>query len=144
MNNVKHNESADWIQKVAEEIQGNRQQNIEITPTTIKERIRKMANWKTPGFDGVHGYWIEMLVSMQERITFHMLSCISRGEVPDWKKTGGAVLLMKDKSKRNQVSNDNPITCLPLIWKLFIGIEADEIYNNLEKNDLLLEEQKGL
>ena len=77
MNNVKHNESADWIQKVAEEIQGNRQQNIEITPTTIKERIRKMANWKTPGFDGVHGYWIKMLVSMQERITFHMLSCIS-------------------------------------------------------------------
>ena len=144
MNNVKHNESADWIQKVAEEIQGNRQQNIEITPTTIKERIRKMANWKTPGFDGVHGYWIKMLVSMQERITCHMLSCISRGEVPDWTKTGGAVLLMKDKSKRNQVSNDNPITCLPLIWKLFIGIEADEIYNNLEKNDLLLEEQKGL
>ena len=144
MNNVKHNESADWIQKVAEEIQGNRQQNIEITPTTIKERIQKMANWKTPGSDGVHGYWIKMLVSMQERITFHMLSCISRGEVPDWTKTGGAVLLMKDKSKRNQVSNDNPITCLPLIWKLFIGIEADEIYNNLEKNDLLLEEQKGL
>ena len=30
------------------------------------------------------------------------------------------------------------------MWKLFIGIEADEIYNNLEKNDLLLEEQKGL
>ena len=144
MNNVKHNESADWIQKVAEEIQGNRQQNIEITPTTIKERIRKMANWKTPGSDGVHGYWIKMLVSMQERITFHMLSCITRGEVPDWTKTGGAVLLMKDKSKRNQVSNDNPITCLPLMWKLFIGIEADEIYNNLEKNDLLLEEQKGL
>ena len=144
MNNVKHNESADWIQKVAEEIQGNRQQNIEITPTTIKERIRKMANWKTPGFDGVHGYWIKMLVSMQERITFHMLSCISRGEVPDWTKTGGAVLLMKDKSKRNQVSNDNPITCLPIRWKLFIGILADEIYNNLEKNDLLLEEQKGL
>ena len=144
MNNVKHNESADWIQKVAEEIQGNRQQNIEITPTTIKERIRKMANWKTPGFDGVHGYWIKMLVSMQERITFHLLSCISRGEVPDWTKTGGAVLLMKDKSKRNQVSNDNPITCLPLMWKLFIGILADEIYNNLEKNDLLLEEQKGL
>ena len=144
MNNVKHNESADWIQKVAEEIQGNRQQNIEITPTTIKERIQKMANWKTPGSDGVHGYWIKMLVSMQERITFHMLSCITRGEVPDWTKTGGAVLLMKDKSKRNQVSNDNPITCLPLMWKLFIGILADEIYNNLEKNDLLLEEQKGL
>ena len=144
MNNVKHNESADWIQKVAEEIQGNRQQNIETIPTKIKERIRKMANWKTPGSDRVHGCWINMLVSMQVKITFHLLSCITRGEVPDWMKTGRAVLLLKDKSKRNQVSNDNPITCLPIRWKLFIGILADEIYNNLEKNDLLLEEQKGL
>ena len=33
-------------------MQGNKQHNIEITPTKIKERIRKMANWKTPGPDG--------------------------------------------------------------------------------------------
>ena len=33
---VKHNEIADWIQKVAEELQSNMQQNIEITPTKIK------------------------------------------------------------------------------------------------------------
>ena len=42
--NVKHNESADWIQKVAEEMHGNKQQNIDITPTKIKERIGTMAN----------------------------------------------------------------------------------------------------
>ena len=54
-NEVKHNESADWIQKVAEEMQRNKQQNIEITPTNIK-KIRKMANCQSPGSDGVHGY----------------------------------------------------------------------------------------
>ena len=69
---VKRKESADWIQKVAEKLQSNKEQNIEITPTKIKERIRKMANWKTPGPDGVHDYWIKMLVSMQERITFYL------------------------------------------------------------------------
>ena len=37
---IRYNESADWIQKVAEEMQGNKQQNIEITLTEIKERIR--------------------------------------------------------------------------------------------------------
>ena len=36
---VKHNESADWIQKAAEEMQGNKAQNIEISPTKLKERI---------------------------------------------------------------------------------------------------------
>ena len=34
---VKHNESAVWIQKVEEELQSKKQQNIEITPTNIKE-----------------------------------------------------------------------------------------------------------
>ena len=35
---VKHNEKADWVQKKAEEMQGNKQQNIEITPTKIKQK----------------------------------------------------------------------------------------------------------
>ena len=69
---VKYNESVDWIQKVEEEMQGNKQRNVEITLTRIKESIRKMANWKAPGPDGVHGCWIKMLVSMQERIVFHL------------------------------------------------------------------------
>ena len=40
---VKHNQSVDWIEEVTEERQSNKQQNIEIAPTKIKERIRKMA-----------------------------------------------------------------------------------------------------
>ena len=140
---VKHNEIAHWIQRAAEEIQGNKQQNIEIIPTEIKERIRKMASWKTPGFDCVHSSWIKMLVSMQERITFHLQSCITRGKVSDWVTTGGTVLLLKDKSKGNEMSNYRPITCLQLTWKLLTATVADGICNHLEENDLLLEEQKG-
>ena len=29
------------------------------------------------------------------------------------------------------------------MWKLLTGIVADEIYNHLEEEDLVLEEQKG-
>ena len=141
--NVKHNESTDWIQNVAEENQGNKQQNIDIAPTKIKERIRKMTNWKVPGPDGVHGYWIKMLVSMQERIALHLQSCITRGKVPEWMKNGRIVLLLKGKGKGNEVSNYRSITCLPLMWKLITGIVTDEIYNHQEENYLLPEEQKG-
>ena len=42
--NVKDNKNADGIQKVAEEMHGNKQHNIDITPTKIKERIGTMAN----------------------------------------------------------------------------------------------------
>ena len=107
-----------------------------------KAKICKMANWKAPEFDGVHRYWIKMLVLMQERIEFHLHSCITRGKLPDWMTSGRAVSLLKDKSKGNKVSNYRTITCLRLVWKLITGISADEIYNHLEENDLLPEEQK--
>ena len=98
-----------------------------------------MANWKAPGPGGVHGYWIKMLASMQERIAFHLQSCITRGEVPGWMTTSQTVLLLKYKSKGNEVSNYRPTTRLPLMWKLLAGIIADEIYNHLEDNYLLPE-----
>ena len=84
-----------------------------------------MANCKAPGPDGVHGYWIKMLVSMQERLAFHLQSCIARVEVPDWMTVSWTVLLLKDKSKLNEVSKYRPITCLPLMWKLLKAIIAD-------------------
>ena len=57
--------------------------------------------------------------------------------------TGRTILLLKYKSKRNEVSNHRPITLLPLMWKLITGIVADEIYNHLEEIGLFPEEQKG-
>ena len=43
------------------------------------------------------------------------------------------MLVVKDKEKGGDVSNFKPITCLPLIWKLFIGVLADTIYEHLER-----------
>ena len=51
--NVKHNESADWIQNVAEEMHGNNQQNIDIMLTKIKEFVK----WQT-------GRPLDLMVSM--------------------------------------------------------------------------------
>ena len=79
---------------------------------------------------------------MQEEIEFHLESCITRGEVQDAMTTGRTLLLLKDRSKGNEVSNYRPINCLPLKWKLLTGIVADQIYNYLEENDLLPEGQK--
>ena len=102
---VKHNKSKDWILKVAGEMQGKNQHNIEITPIKVKERIPKLTNWKTPGPDGVKGYWIKMFASKQERKTFHLKSCVTISELPYWMTTVRIVLLLKDKSKGNEVSN---------------------------------------
>ena len=44
--------------------------------------------------------------------------------------------------KGNIASNDRPITCLPLMWKLLSGVIADQIYGHLDQQKLLPEEQK--
>ena len=53
------------------------------------------------------------------------------------------MLIQKDETKRNIVSNDRPITRLPLVWMLLTGILTNEIYDYLEKKKLFPEEEKG-
>ena len=63
--------------------------------------------------------------------------------LPEWMTHGHTVLCQKDPTKGNAAGNYRPITCLPLMWKLFTGMIAEETYDYLEKMKLLPEEQKG-
>ena len=53
------------------------------------------------------------------------------------------MLCQKDITKGNAVNNYRPISCLPMMWKLFTCIMSDYLYDFLEKENLLPEEQKG-
>ena len=57
--------------------------------------------------------------------------------------TGKTLLCVKEFEKGNAVVNFRPITCLPLLWKLLIGILAEELYEHLDQPNILLLEQKG-
>ena len=63
--------------------------------------------------------------------------------MPSWLTRGRTSLLQKHKSKGNIASNYRPITCLPLMWKLFTGVISDQIYAHLDQEKLLPEEEKG-
>ena len=69
--------------------------------------------------------------------------CVEEGNVPDWMVKGRTVLIQKDQAKGKVAGNYRPITCLPLMWKLLTGIFSEKIYQHLEANVLLPEEQKG-
>ena len=51
------------------------------------------------------------------------------------------MLVLKDMEKGNIATNFRPITCLLLMWKLFIGMMGDELYEHLEEDNLLPDEQ---
>ena len=64
-------------------------------------------------------------------------------DLPEWMTHGRTVLCQKDPRKVNTADNYRPITCLPLMWKLLTGVIAEEMYNYLEREKILPEEQKG-
>ena len=102
-----------------------------------------MPHWKSPGPDFVQGFWLKNVTSLLRRMTEQLSKCLKEGDAPNWVIEGRTVLIMKDKNKGTIASNYRPITCLPLIWKLLTGLIAEEMYEFLEKNYLLPQEQKG-
>ena len=119
------------------------QENIQIDLINLKKQITRIPNWKSPGPDGVQGYWIKNLSAMHGRISNQLNECLQEESVPIWMVTGKTLLCVKEIEKGNIVSNFRPITCLPLLWKLLTAVLADELYRHLDEKNLLPWEQKG-
>ena len=77
---------------------------------------------------------------MHERVKFQLQEYLESEFAPSWLTRGRTSLLHKDESEGNVGSNYRSITCLPLIWKLFTGVTADQIYAYLDQEKLLPEE----
>ena len=45
-----------------------KQNDINITTEMIKEQVKKIPNWKSPGPNGVQGYWLKKLTASHEHI----------------------------------------------------------------------------
>ena len=101
-----------------------------------------MPNWKSPGPDLVQEFWLKSFCSWShERVSLQLKQCLDSGFVPSWLTRGRTSLLLK-KSEGNVASDYGPITCLPLMWKLLIGVIADQMYAHLDQ-EKLSEVQKG-
>ena len=56
---------------------------------------------------------------------------------------GRTCLIPKNEKKEIETSHFRPIMCLPIIWKVFIGILAEQVYGHMKSEKLLPDEQKG-
>ena len=67
----------------------------------------------------------------------HLNKCLENGKTPEWMTKGRTCLILKDEKKGNETSNFRRITYLPIIWKVFTGILAEQVYGHTEKEKLL-------
>ena len=139
-----HNTNAQWLKDVQQEYDDVReQQDLIFTREKVKKMAKKIKNWKAPGKDEVHGYWIKHLTNLHERIAAQLQHVFESDETPPWMTEGRTTLIMKDEKKGPIPSNYRPITCLPTLWKLMTSIISDSIYQHLDEQGLMPKEQKG-
>ena len=143
-NSEKHDVRSPWIERVREELKKvERQDDMTLDLDKIRKAIRKLPNWKAAGPDRVQGFWIKNLKSLHLKVVECMNKCLDDGKVPEWMTSGRTVLIMKDKTKGTTPGNYRPITCLPVLWKLLTSTIADTMYEHLDANEVIGEEQMG-
>ena len=54
----------------------------------MKEILGRMPNWKSPGPDLVHGFWLKNLSSLHKRVRLQLQKCLDSGSVPSWLTRG--------------------------------------------------------
>ena len=88
---------------------------MHITTEKVSNQCRKIPNWKAPGPDGIHGFWLKKLPAYHQTIA-EQLEKIVNGEEdsPGWMISGRTVLCIKDSNKGNAADNFRPISCLPV------------------------------
>ena len=102
-NPVDYNSGADWLTEVEDRLSGVQKQNdIVITPAKVIKQLRKIANWKAPGSDGLQGFWLKSFSSCTERIALQLQDCLTTSQIPEWFTIGRTTLILKDKETLDQ------------------------------------------
>jgi hypothetical protein len=138
------NQEAPWRRAAKNHYENTeRQSPVQITIKDIRQRARKLHNWKAPGKDGVHNYWIKKLKNLYPSLS-NMLNKTLMSNTPSWMLEGRTNLIQKDEAATEfDPSNYRPITCLSTMWKMMSGIISDKVYDHLIDNNIFPAEQKG-
>ena len=64
-----------------------------------------MPNWKVPGPDGFHGFWLKKFTSLTRK--WYLDDRIQTGDVPNWRVEIRTVIKQKDARKEIPLGNYN-------------------------------------
>ena len=115
---------------------------ITISPDDVSCAIRSAQNWKSPGPDGLHNFWITWFRCSHERLATPFQEALVSGSLPSFLTTGVTFLLYKSGST-TEAKNYRPITCLPTLYKLLTSILRAKINSHVVENNILAYAQNG-
>jgi hypothetical protein len=118
-NEVQFNNQAEWIPHLENDIpDSNNRHHIQISLEILVENINSSHNWKSPGGDQIHNFWLKKFTCIHKCLLDHFNGFISEPNTfPEFLAHGITYLKPKDSDTKNP-SKYRPITCLPTIYKI--------------------------
>ena len=107
-----------------------------------QNNTKNISNLKTPGYDGIHGFWFKKFTSTHDRQTLEMKRCQYEAHVPEKMTKGKTILIQNDTLKEIALNKYRPITCLTMLWKILTAQIREEIYDSQTSCRLFPKEQK--
>jgi hypothetical protein len=143
-NEVQFNNQAEWIPNLENEIpDSNNPHHIQISLEILVKNINSSHNWKSPGGDQIHNFWLKKFTCIHKCLLDHFNGFIREPNTfPEFLAHGITYLKPKDSDTKNP-SKYRPITCLPTIYKIMTSCIKVIIYDHCQKLNILNEEQKG-
>ena len=76
----------------------------------------KTSNWKSPGRDGIQGFWLKKFDILHDKLLSHLNECVGKEDVPSWLVESRTVLIQKDQNKGNAASSQPECNLESLYW----------------------------
>ena len=55
---------------------------VKIHVDSLRTKLKKIPNWKTPGHDGIHGFWFKKFTSIHDSLAIEMNRYLQEADVP--------------------------------------------------------------
>ncbi|CAG5027744.1 unnamed protein product [Parnassius apollo] len=99
------NQSEDpWTEVVASQYAGITPMDpVIITPDDVAEAVRRAPNWKSPGLDGLHHYWLKGFMVYHSVLARQFQEALNQKSLPSLFTTGITHLVPKDQEREQEV-----------------------------------------
>lgn len=115
---------------------------VTISLDDVSCAIRTAQNWKSPGPDGLHNFWLKWFRCSHSRLAAQFQQALELGSLPSSLTTGVTFLLYKSGST-TEAKNYRLMTCLPTLYKLLTSILRSKINAHVVANNILATAQNG-
>ncbi|XP_045541420.1 uncharacterized protein LOC123722902 [Papilio machaon] len=115
---------------------------VAITAADVAHALRRTPNWKSPGLDGLHCYWLKGFVSCHAVLAQQFQEALDSKSLPDLFTMGVTHLVPKDQITADPAKY-RPITCLSSVYKTLTSILCAKITRHLNANQVISDAQNG-